>query len=867
MNDERGKVIRKILIAVMILFAAGVFIFGRLLIAGNNGQSQEAPWIEFASPESGDTLTGTEIVSASFEYLYDYNRTVYLYANGAVAGQVNVNVKKGSVTYSLDTTKYSDGPLQLMVSECPPVGGGDWCRKDTINVTVSNVVKDTEKPVISITDPSANEVLGAKPVLVAADLADNKAVDASSVVVKLDGTAVTSQCTVTAVSVRCSLSPAAEGAHSVTIDAKDTSGNAAVEKSVSFSLDTVAPNVAVTSHTNGQTVNTATINLAGTTSDATSGVASVEVNGTAATIANGNWTLNNFALSEGANVITVVAEDKAGHSKTVILTITYTIPDTQKPLINITEPTANELLGSKPVLVSADLSDNKAVDASSVVVKLDGSAITSQCTVTAVSVSCSLSPAAEGAHSVTIDAKDTSGNAAVEKSASFSLDTVAPNVAVTSHTNGQTVNAAAINLAGTTSDATSGVASVEVNGTAATIANGNWTLNNFALSEGANVISVVAEDKAGHSKTVILSITYTIPDTQKPLINISAPAANEMDGAKPVLVSADLSDNKAVDPASVVVKLDGIAVTSQCAVTAVSVSCSLNPTDGAHALTVDCKDTSSNSAVQKSVSFTLDTVAPSVTVTSHTNGQTVNTAAINLAGTVSDATSGVASVEVNGTAATIANGNWALNNFALSEGANVISVVAEDRAGHTTTNILTVTYVRIVCRADADCNDSDALTIDKCSNPGTGSSKCTNTPIACNTNADCTGDAKFCIGGGTTGAVCSICRNNSDCDDHDAHTADVCSNAGTASASCVHNSIECLNDTECNDQNPLTLDKCNSAGTSSASCSHDPLKCAADGDCNDGDALTLDKCNNPRTLQSSCAHTTIECNNNRASGF
>jgi len=66
-------------------------------------------------------------------------------------------------------------------------------------------------------------------------------------------------------------------------------------------------------------------------------------------------------------------------------------------------------------------------------------------------------------------------------------------------------------------------------------------------------------------------------------------------------------------------------------VTAVSVSCSLNPTDGAHALTVDCKDTSSNSAVQKSVSFTLDTVAPSVTVTSHTNGQTVNTAAINLA--------------------------------------------------------------------------------------------------------------------------------------------------------------------------------------------------------------------------------------------
>ncbi|MFA6450278.1 MAG: Ig-like domain-containing protein, partial [bacterium] len=458
----------------------------------DNNEGPEAPWIEIMSPESGETVSGSVIVSASFEFLYNYTRNVYLYANGVEAGRVSVSVKKGSVTYSLDTTRYPDGPLALMVSECPPSGGSEWCRRDTVNITVDNVEEDTEAPEIAITDPAANELIGVKPVLVA----------------------------------------------------------------------------------------------------------------------------------------------------------------------------------------------------------------------------------------------------------------------------------------------------------------------------------------------------------------------------------AELTDNVAVNPSTVVVKLDGTAVTAQCTVTAVSVNCTLNPAEGTHALTVEGRDINNNSAIQKSVNFTVDTVAPNVTVISHTNGQTVNTAAINLAGTAGDATSGVASVEVNGTAATLNGGNWTLNNFALEEGANVIAVVAEDRAEHAKTVVLSVTYVRIICRADADCGDSDALTIDKCINPGTGASRCENTQIACNTNADCAGDARFCVEGGTAAAVCAECRNNGDCNDSNAHTEDVCVNGGTAASACANNAIECLNDAECNDNNRLTLDKCNNAGAAQAFCSNDPLICATDTDCNDGEALTLDKCNHPGTAQSSCAHVSIECNNN-----
>ena len=560
----------------------------------DNTSHGDAPWIEFISPEDGETLSGVVIVSADFEYLYNYNRNIYLYANGVEAGRVNVNVKVGSVTYSLDTTDYPDGALTLVVSECPPIGGGEWCRQDTVNVIIDNVEEDTEAPEIDITDPSANELIGAKPVAIAAELSDNVAIDPSTVVVKLDGTSVTSQCTVTALSVSCVLSPS-DGAHTVTIDCKDTSNNSAAQKSVSFTLDTISPNLSVTSHTNGQTVNTASINLVGTASDATSNVASVEVNGTAAALNGETWTLANLALDEGANLITIIAEDSVGNINTVVLTVNYVVPDTEKPTIEIEEPAENEIIDAKPVIVTADLSDNVGIDVSTIVVKLDGVVVTTQCTLSTGSVSCTLNPS-DGEHTVTIDCKDTFGNSAVQKGVSFALDTVSPNLSITSHTNGQTVNTASINLTGAASDAVSGISSVEVNGAAAAINNGSWALNGLALSEGANLIVVVAEDRAGHITTSTITIIYTIPDTQKPVISITEPTANQLFETKPVAVSADLTDNVAVDRDTVVVKLDGTDVTPQCVITVLSLTCSLSPSDGNHLITVDCKDTSGNSA-------------------------------------------------------------------------------------------------------------------------------------------------------------------------------------------------------------------------------------------------------------------------------
>ena len=83
--------------------------------------------------------------------------------------------------------------------------------------------------------------------------------------------------------------------------------------------DTTGPTLAITSHTNGQSVTTASITLSGTATDSgrgNSGIQQVMVNGvaatggTATTSATASWS-RAVTLNAGANTITVIASDNS----------------------------------------------------------------------------------------------------------------------------------------------------------------------------------------------------------------------------------------------------------------------------------------------------------------------------------------------------------------------------------------------------------------------------------------------------------------------------------------------------------------------------------------------------------------------------
>ena len=119
---------------------------------------------------------------------------------------------------------------------------------------------------------------------------------------------------------------------------------------------------------------------------------------------------------------------------------------------------------------------------------------------------------ADGSHTVTIQASDFDGNAAVAGTSSFQVDTIAPTLNVTSPADGLVTNQGALTIAGTTSDTTSGPVAVTVkvnSGSAQTVtvnSNGSFT-KSVTLAEGLNTIVVTASDKAGKTTSVTRRVT------------------------------------------------------------------------------------------------------------------------------------------------------------------------------------------------------------------------------------------------------------------------------------------------------------------------------------------------------------------------
>jgi hypothetical protein len=109
--------------------------------------------------------------------------------------------------------------------------------------------------------------------------------------------------------------------------------------------------------------------------------------------------------------------------------------------------------------------------------------------------------------------------------------------------------------------------------------------------------------------------------------------------------------------------------------------------EGDNVFAVEAMDSVGNTASAE-VTIVLDTTAPVISIDSPADGATVTEAAVTVSGTVDDA---AAMVWVNGVSAADGDGGF-LAVVSLTEGDNVITVVAEDDLGNTATESITVTY-------------------------------------------------------------------------------------------------------------------------------------------------------------------------------
>lgn len=217
------------------------------------------------------------------------------------------------------------------------------------------------------------------------------------------------------------------------------------------------------------------------------------------------------------------------------------------PTQSITYPTSNALITSnKPEIEWQVRDDDSGVDPDTIKLTIDSnSPITTGITKTPVSggYNCSYTPTttlSDGQHTIKVDASDNDGNASIQTSVTFKIDTVAPTLNVTSPTENFITNQPLLTVTGTTNDVTSSPVTVKINNESVTVQSNGSFSKQITLDEGNNIITVVATDGAGKSTTVTRHVTL---DTGGPVFNSVTITPNPVDGGQTFIIEVEVEDD------------------------------------------------------------------------------------------------------------------------------------------------------------------------------------------------------------------------------------------------------------------------------------------------------------------------------------
>ena len=174
-------------------------------------------------------------------------------------------------------------------------------------------------------------------------------------------------------------------------------------------------------------------------------------------------------------------------------------------------------------------------------------------------------------------------------------------------------------------------------------------------------VTIKATDEAGNvttkndtDTTLGASLKLRVKEKTAPVITITYPSASALiTNNKPAIAWKVTDNDSGVNSGSIKITIDsGSAITAGITKTAITggYQCTYTPTaalsDGSHTIKIDAADNDGNAATQKSVTFKIDTVPPTLNVTAPAAGLITNKAACNVTGTTNDITSSPVTVTV-----------------------------------------------------------------------------------------------------------------------------------------------------------------------------------------------------------------------------
>ena len=397
--------------------------------AGNNGsatvsctysttsQDTTPPIVSIDYPSPGEAL-----ISSTYEIKVRANDNV-----GVIRVAISIDdndysdmVKVGEY-YVYSWTNYNPGSHNITVKA--------WDAANNVGtafviVTYTPSGEDTIPPQVFVESPTPNQIITMSGFPIRARVSDN--VGVASVKVRIDQS-VWLDMTLSNGVWNYFWSTYNEGMHNISVRATDLAGNnATATVSCFYYVDKEYPNLVILSHSDGQQVTIESITLSGSASDDI-GIQLVEacLNPSGSTY---NWVncsgttfwVVKLTLSEGNNVIVIKATDLAGKSTNKTITIrcgSVIEPDVTPPIVSFSAPANNSIHSTLNITFSGNVSDDRML-ASLVIIytQQTDNPNTEEVNITDRIIEYTWRYTHdfknEGIYTVTIIAKDTSGNIA-----------------------------------------------------------------------------------------------------------------------------------------------------------------------------------------------------------------------------------------------------------------------------------------------------------------------------------------------------------------------------------------------------------------------------------------------------------------------